>query len=624
MKKTAVRTKQRGGSADAALVAFSAKRRPFNSKVFLCGAGLAMIVVILYWRVLGNQFVNFDDEIYVTANDHVQGGLTLDGIRWAFTNISNGNWHPFTWLSHMLDVQWFGLDPAGHHLVNVLLHAANSAVLLALLWYMTGCLWRSAFVAALFALHPLRVESVAWVSERKDVLASFFYFCTLWSYAWYARRPQSWRRYAAVAAFLALGLMAKPSVVTAPFLLLLLDYWPLFRQETLAALLREKVPFFAIAAAVSVYTYFGQQQVGAMGNIEGLSFTDRLANALVSYMRYLGKIAWPHPLAVIYPYQRDLPPWFIAGACLLLTAVTAFVLFRARRYRYLPVAWFWFLGVMVPMIGLVQVGRQGYADRYTYIPSIGIFIGLVWMIADGVENRKRPREVTIAITVTVLAAFATTTWIQQQYWHDDLTLFQHAVEATSGNSLALYHVGDDLVETGRNNEAIPYLEEMIRLQPNFVYIGYYTLAKAQMREGQTDLAINNLSAAVRVKPDYPEAYYSRGLALLNNGDAQSAEPDLRAALRLGLSAEYSGNAYNALGVILAQKDDVKGATEQFEQAVQIQPSLVDAQRNLALALMHQDRTEEAIARLKQALSITNGDPSLSKMLDDFQAPHQTR
>jgi protein O-mannosyl-transferase len=508
--------------------------------------------------------------------------------------------------------------------VSVLWHAANSAMLMTLLWYMTGCLWRSVFVAALFALHPLRFESVAWVSERKDVLGSFFYFCTLWAYAWYARRPQSWRRYATVTALLALGLMAKPSVVSAPFLLLLLDYWPLVRKESLTALLREKIPFFAIAAAVSVFTYFGQREVGAMGNIEGLSFADRLANALVSYMRYLGKIVWPHPLAVIYPYQRDLPGWSIAAACLLLAGITAFVLVRGRQYRYLPVAWFGFLGVMVPMIGLVQVGRQAYADRYTYIPSIGIFIGLVWMVAESIENRKWRRDAAIAMTTVVLAALATTTWIQQQYWRDDLTLFQHAVEATSGNSLALYHVGDDLVEAGRNSEAIPYLEEMIRLRPSFLYIGYYTLAKAQMREGQTGLAIQNLSAAVHAKPDYPEAYYSRGLALLNDGDAQSAEPDLRAALQHGLSLEYSGNAHNALGVILAQKDDVKGATEQFEQAVQIQPALLDAQRNLALALMHQDRIEEAIARLREAVSVTHGDPGLSQMLDDFQALHQTR
>src|SRR5580698_6476519 len=237
MKKN--RAKQRRGASDVAVLTVP-ERHSWNLRVILYGVGLAVIVIVLYWRVLGNQFINFDDEIYVTANDHVKAGLTLDGFRWAFTNIENGNWHPLTWLSHMLDVQWFGLDPGGHHFVSVLWHAANAALLMTLLWFMTGYLWRSIIVGALFALHPLRVESVAWVSERKDVLSSFFYFCTLWAYAWYARRPQSWCRYLAVAALFSLALMAKPSAVSAPFLLLLLDYWPLRRKELLAVLLREK------------------------------------------------------------------------------------------------------------------------------------------------------------------------------------------------------------------------------------------------------------------------------------------------------------------------------------------------------------------------------------------------
>jgi protein O-mannosyl-transferase len=623
MRKNPARAKQRRGGSDVAVLAAPVEPRSWNLRVILYGMGLTVIVVALYWRVLANQFVNFDDEIYVTANDHVKAGLTLDGFRWAFTNFENGNWHPLTWLSHMLDVQLFGLDPGGHHFVSVLWHGANAAMLMALLWYMTGYLWRSIFVAALFALHPLRVESVAWVSERKDVLSAFFCFCTWWAYARYASQPQSWRRYAAVGALFSLALMSKPSAVSLPFLLLLLDYWPLRRKEPLAVLLREKIPFVAMTAAVSVATYLGQKQVGAMGNIEGLAFSERLANALVSYMRYLGKIVWPHPLAVIYPYQRDLPALSIA-ACLLLVAVTALVLFPGRQFRYLPVAWFWFLGTLVPMIGLIQVGRQAYADRYTYIPSIGIFIGLVWIVADSIDNRKWSRGVTIAVTLFLLPALALASWSQLPYWHDDITLFQHAIDVTSGNPLALYHVGDDLMEMGRDREAIPYLEEMLRLRPDFAYVGYYTLARAQVKEGKSDLAIQNLTEAVRVKPDYPEAYYSRGITLLNSGSSQTAEPDLRAALQYGLSVEYSANAHNALGLILAQKDDVKGATEQFEQAIAIQPASVDAQRNLALALLHQDRIAEAIARLMQALSVTNNDPGLNRMLDDFRTQNPTR
>jgi hypothetical protein len=409
MRKNPARAKLRRGGSDVAVLAAPVEPRSWNLRVILYGMGLAVIVVALYWRVLANQFVNFDDEIYVTANDHVKAGLTLDGFRWAFTNFENGNWHPLTWLSHMLDVQSFGLDPGGHHFVSVLWHAANAALLMVLLWYMTGYLWRSIFVAALFALHPLRVESVAWVSERKDVLSAFFCFCTLWAYARYARQPQSWRRYAAAAALFSLALMSKPSAVSLPFLLLLLDYWPLRRKEPLAVLLREKIPFVAMAAAVSVATYLGQKQVGAMGNIEGLAFLERLANALVSYMRYLGKIFWPHPLTVIYPYQRDLPVLSIAAACLLLVAVTALVLFRGRQFRYLPVAWFWFLGTLIPMIGLIQVGRQAYADRYTYIPSIGIFIGLVWIVADSIDNRKWNRDGATGIATAEEAPFCEVT-----------------------------------------------------------------------------------------------------------------------------------------------------------------------------------------------------------------------
>jgi protein O-mannosyl-transferase len=591
--------------------------------VSLCAIGLASMIILLYWRVLGYQFVNFDDDIYVYLNDHIKAGLTLDSFHWAFVDNSNGNWHPLTWFSHMLDVQMFGLNAGPQHFVSVLWHAANSAVLMIALWFMTGCAWRSAFVAALFALHPLRVESVGWISERKDVLSSFFYILTIWGYAWYARRPRSVGRYTVVAVLLSLGLMAKASVVSAPFLLLLLDYWPLCRREPLAVLIREKIPFFVLAAGVSMATYFGQKQVGAMRGIENLPLADRLANVPVSYMHYLGKIFWPQPLAVLYPYQRDLPVGLVLFACLLLGVITALVLFTGRRFRYLPVGWFWFLGVMVPMVGLVQVGWQAYADRYTYLPSIGIFIGLVWMVADSSEHLKWRREVAIGAALTILPALAWKTWSQLPYWHDDLALFQHAIETTSENPIAQYHVGDDLVELGRNRDAISHLQEMIRLRPDF-YAGYYTLGKAQAAEGEAELAVGSFSQALRVWPEYPAAFYGRGAVLLETGATGPAEQDFRAALKYGLVAEYAADAYNSLGVILAQRGDVKGAAEEFERAVQIQPALVSAQQNLAVALMREGRTDDAVTQLKLAVSATRGDASLRKMLDDFQAVNQAR
>ncbi len=338
----------------------------------------------------------------------------------------------------------------------------------------------------------------------------------------------------------------------------------------------------------------------------------------VSYMHYLGKMFWPQPLAVLYPYQRDLPVGLVLSACLLLAAITAIVLFTGRRFRYLPVGWFWFLGCMIPMIGLVQVGWQAYADRYTYIPSIGIFIALVWISADAIDHSKWRRVLAVGAALTILPALAARTWSQLPYWHDDMALFQHAIDSTSENPIAQYHVGDDLVALGRNREAIPHLKEMIRLSPNF-YAGYYTLGKAQAAEGDTAPALRNFSQALQIWPEDPAALYARAVVLLETGSAQPAERDFRAALKYGLAAEYAADAYNSLGVILAQRDDIKGATEEFERAVQLQPALVAAQQNLAVSLMKQGRTDDAIAHLRQALAATPGDASLTKMLDDFRS-----
>lgn len=584
--------------------------------VKLYAFALAAVVVAVYWRALGNGFVNLDDDSYVLLNEHVKNGVTLDGLRWAFTDMSNGNWHPLTWISHMLDVQWFGMDAGAQHLMSILWHAANSIVLLALLWSMTRSLGRSTFVAALFALHPLRVESVAWISERKDVLSGFFYLATLCAYVWYTRKNSA-RRYWAVVGLLSLGLMAKASVVTAPLVLLLLDYWPLARKESWMALVREKIPLFVLAGAVSIATYLGQQQAGAMTAIRNLGFGERVANALVSYVRYLGKIFWPHPLAVLYPYERGLPALLVIAACALLIGITVGVLSLGRKFRYLPVGWFWFLITMAPMIGLVQVGWQAYADRYTYIPSIGILIAVVWMAAD---RLKVPRQFEIGAATAIAAALALVTWLQLPYWHDDLTLFQHAVDVTHANPFAEYHVGDDLAEAGRNAEAIPYLEEVTRLEPRF-YAGYYTLGKAQAGEGKTGPALDNFAQALKFKPDYAEAHYARALTLLNMGDMQNAEPDFRAALQDGLRADYCSDAHNGLGIALAQRGELSPATVEFEEAVRLKPDSAVAQRNLAFALANQGRVQDAIERLKVAISATHGDEELMKMLQGLEAQH---
>ena len=587
-----------------------------DPRVWQLGLCLAVAVVALYWRVLANGFVDFDDDLYMTNNDYVKSGFTLNGVRWAFGNATNGNWHPLTWMSHMLDVQWFGLNPAAHHMVGVLWHAASAVLLLIVLWRMTGQLWRSAFVATLFALHPLRVESVAWVSERKDVLSGFFYLATLGAYAWYAQQPRQWRRYATVAAILALALMSKPSAVSAPFLLLLLDYWPLQRKEPLAVLLKEKIPLLALAAAVGVVTYVSQGQIGAM-EIENVAFPARLSNAMVSYVRYLGKLFWPHPLAALYPYTPDLPAVSVAGSCLLLVAVTALVLYLGRKRRYLPVGWFWFLGTLVPMIGIVQVGWQAYADRYSYIPCIGIFIALVWSAADAIELRRWRFAAPLA-AAAILPALAFATWTQLPYWHDDVALFEHALASTPANPAAEFHIGKDFADSGRYAESMPHLEKMIRLRPKY-YAAYYMLGKAQNGLEDTDSAIRSFSEALRLNPYYAEAYYARATVLVKSGNYDAAEPDLRAALQYGLSADFQPQAYNGLAVILARRGDLRGAYVECLAAIRLDPGMVEAQRNLGRILVALGRTGDAIHQLEQALTATHGDASIRELLEEARA-----
>ena len=587
-------------------------------KICLC---LAMEILATYWRVLDNQFINYDDGVYI-FNGHVDRGLTLEGLRWAFTDTSTGNWHPLTFISHMLDVSVFGLNPGGHHLENVLWHATNSALLFIALWQMTGGLWRSALVAALFALHPLRVESVAWASERKDVLSSFFYIATVWAYARYTQRPQSWRRYALIAVTLVLGLMSKALLVTAPFLLLLLDFWPLARKEKLSALIREKLPFVGLVALFSVVTFLAQKQAGATNQIENITLSERLANVVVAYVLYLGKIVWPHPLTVLYPYERHVSALAVGVCLLLLLSVTALVLRFGIARRYLITGWFWFLGTMVPMIGIVQVGWQAYADRYTYVPTIGIFIALVWLIADLTSPQWRPR--VLAVTAAILAMWAITTWQQLSYWHDDLRLFEHAVASTSANPGAQFHLAGDLVDQGRYADAIPHLKETMRMLPNY-YPPYYTLGLAEEKLGNIDSANQDFSRAIRLKPDYAEAYYARGTMLIEAGKEQAAEPDFHAALKYGLAAvnaDFVPRAYDALGVIAAKRGDFPNAIANFEEAIRARPDTVSSQRNLASALVAQGRIADAISHLERAVPATGGDPSLTSMLKDLKARKQ--
>jgi protein O-mannosyl-transferase len=579
-----------------------------NRQIVLLCLLLAAVTWAVYWPVRLNEFVNYDDEQYITANPHLEHGLTWSGAAWAFRSGYASNWHPLTWLSHLLDIQLFGLEPAGHHLTNVLFHCANAALLFLLLAYMTGKAWRSVFVAALFALHPLHVESVAWVAERKDVLSTFFGLLAIWAYASYAKdqgrrknaergpgcntdgtRMEEGRRWGldhgpqatavayslqpavsyALALFLfALSLMSKPMLVTLPFLLLLLDYWPLNRFQlaiqspklkTLSPLLAEKAPFLLLSALSSIATLLVQQ--AAMSYYRHLAFPSRVANAVISCARYLGKTFWPQDLAVFYPHPVRWSALAVAGAVLLVTLISGLVLWGWRKRPYLVVGWFWFLGMLVPVLGLVQVGLQSMADRYTYLPLVGIFIILAWAVADGLAAARLPSWPGAVVGVAALAACIAGTRSQILVWRNTETLFTRVIALTPDNWVAHGNLAADglrrysRTERGalekqllqfdapppaatlgaresreRLTETIRHCEAVLQLQPGNI-TARVILAKALMECGQLDDACAHLELAVRLSPSNIAARQSYADVLHRQGRAKEAIAQYQATLR---------------------------------------------------------------------------------------------
>jgi hypothetical protein len=444
-------------------------RRDLLVSVFLVTSILAV-----YWQVTDNGFV-YDDESYITKNSHVQSGLTCENITWSFTSTSASNWHPLTWLSHLLDYQLYGMNSGMHHLTNLIFHILNTLLLFLVFKRMTGDLWRSSFVAALFALHPLHVESVAWVAERKDVLSSFFWMLTMWGYVLYAERPGI-NRYMLALLFFILGLMAKPMLVTLPFVLLLLDYWPLNRfrsaksnssnkmkqKPNVLHLVLEKIPFIVFASASCVVTFIVQKSGGAVGSLDAYPFKVRAANALVSYVSYTGKMLWPSCLAPIYLHSRIVQGWKIVGASILLISISLLVIRAKRQHPYFVVGWLWYIGTLVPVIGLVQVGLQCMADRYTYIPLTGMFIIIAWGIPILVE-RWRYRKIVLAVSAgTLLICLMICTWLQVQHWRNSITLFTHTVNVTANNWVAQYNLACGYALENKKEEAIYWLNESIK------------------------------------------------------------------------------------------------------------------------------------------------------------------
>ena len=474
---------------------------------------IATLTLFVFAPVRHNDFLNWDDQNYVTQNDHVRGGLTRAGITWAFTSSHSANWHPLTWISHMVDVEFFGMKPAGHHITNLLFHAANSALLFLLLRALTGSIWRSALVAVIFALHPLRVESVAWLAERKDVLSTFFGFLCLIAYGSYVKSKVEDRRsklaYALAFTFLALGLMSKPMLVTWPFVMLLLDFWPLrrinptapdFRLSSLKPLILEKLPFFALMIASCVATVIAQQRGGAVASLEHLPVELRLQNAVVAYVEYLYKFFWPTNLLPIYPHPTQIGAGRIVLALALLTALTALAWAKRRQWPFALTGWLWFLGTLVPVIGIVQVGSQAFADRYTYIPMIGVALASVWLSEALLTKLRFPKPIRICVSLLVLGMLGWKTIMQIAYWRNTETLFRYTLKSSPDNAQALYGLGSYLVDHGQTQEGKQLLEQTIHLQPTFVEaIG--TLAGTFDSEGRYAQAVQLYQDALRVQPD---------------------------------------------------------------------------------------------------------------------------
>lgn len=585
-----------------------------NRRLGIAACFLALATAWVYSTALSNDFAYYDDEHYLTTNVHVQKGLSWRSIQWAFTSIGYcDNWHPLTWLSHMLDVQLFGLKPAGHHFTSLALHVLAAALLLGFLSYTTKRLWPSTLVSVLFALHPLHVESVAWAAERKDVLSAVFWFATLCAYAYYARGP-SVKKYLLVVILYALGLMAKPMLVTLPLILLLLDYWPLDRlainRRSFFRRLAEKVPLFVLALASSTMTVLAQQR--AIGSLQRYPLSTRISNAVFSCCVYLGQAFWPADLSVLYAYPQ---PQFgrTLGCWSLLIAITAAVAWLGRNHKHLVTGWLWYAVSLLPVIGIVQVGSQPHADRYTYIPLVGVFIMFAWgacEIATGMSRSKKLLANLALFVVVVCMAVATRKQIG--YWKNGIALFTHGFEVTKGivNENAYYNFGNLMSEAGRANEAMTYFERALKLNPNHARSHLsYGLILSKM--GRTDEAILHYQKALEQRPDLAEAHNNLGTSFAKLGRVDEARAHFSRALEI--DPTY-GDAHFNFGFLLASLGRTDEAVAHYLKALEIRPDDGGAHFNLALAFASGGRGVEAKAHFQKALEL---DPNNTETLNNL-------
>jgi tetratricopeptide (TPR) repeat protein len=578
-------------------------------------SGICIFLAAIIWMVFGQTlrfgFVNFDDPKYVYENPAVTGGLSLKGTAWSFTHVHAANWHPLTWISHMWDCQFYGPNPGGHHFTNILLHTTATILLFLVLRQLTGVLWRSAFVAAMFAIHPLHVESVAWVSERKDVLSGLFFVLTIGAYVRYVRHPWSIHRYLLVALMLALGLMSKPMLVTLPFVLLLLDYWPLARFATHTGqphrfpfprqLILEKLPWFALAAASCLTTIFAQHE--AIKSFETIPLPLRAGNALISCVAYLRQMFWPADMAVFYPISRGgVEVSNVILSMVVLAGISTGVFLLRRQRPYLLTGWLWYLGMLVPVIGLMQVGAQARADRYTYLPQIGLYLALTWAVADFYARWRYRRLVLGSLSSVILVALIFCARAQTAHWRNSESLWTHTLACTSDNLVAHLDLGEALVDQGRVDEAIGQFQQALQIRPGYAET-YYNLGNALLQQGRVDEAIGQFQQALQIRPDYADADFNLGVALGRKGNMDEAITHFQQALQL---KPDDTDARLALGNTLLQQGRADEAMVHFQKAVQIEPDNVEAHITLGSALLQQGHVNEAITHFQTALQIEPG------------------
>ena len=563
------------------------------SKVAVCA-----VLIAITWGVFGQTlrygFVNYDDPAYVSENRQIQTGLSWKNVVWAFTHVHSHNWHPFTTISHMLDCRLFGLKPGAHHFVNVLLHTASALLLFFLLEQLTGAFWRSAFVAALFAIHPLHVESVAWIAERKDVLSGFFFMLTLLAYVHYARKPNV-GRYATMSILFVCGLLSKPMLVTLPAILLLLDYWPLNRSRkseagsqkefTPAKLVLEKIPLLVLAIGSAIATLIAQR--GGILETAYLPFTWRIANAASAYLIYIWQMFWPINLAAIYPHPGRLPLWEAAVASALLVVVTALAIFLRKQRPYLITGWLWYLIVLLPVIGLVQVGSQAHADRYTYLSQIGLYIAIVWSVVDLLRSFRYRREIFAACAPIIIAMLGWRAWIQTSYWHDTERLWNRTIAVTGQNDFARFALGEYLLKVQRWDDAIVQFQIVLVRHPNDPDANFQ-MGYALMEKGDGAAAINHFERTLKAKPENPEAETNLGNVLLKADRAEEAVEHYRIVVRREPSSALGH--YN-LAVGLHQLGRLPEAIAQYRAALALDPKYPDAEEFLQQALSESGQTE---------------------------------